>query len=218
MASKEAQLAAPKSHGNRSRGSSMTLGEKGPGCQAGWAYTACSEGLLSLMSKVRSVLLFSMLIQVATAAFIPFDNCLSESYKNNVPVPLQWVPLFVDATFDMTDPKHTLKVTMWGNVTGAFFNVTLPPANSSDWADLTKTDGKIIDEPDPGAENPMLTTLHSKINFLTYIPWNNNTNFCNTSLHNATCPLGPVFDGNSSRCVSGSQCWCRENWPSGSKC
>lgn len=182
----------------------MTPGEKG----TGWGYTRCSEGVPSLISRLRSVLLFSMLVQVATAAFIPFDNCLPESYKNNVPVPLQWVPLFVDATFNMTDPKHTLQVTMWGNVTGAFFNVTLPLANSSDWTDLTKTDGKIIDEPDPGSANPMLTTLHSKINFLTYIPWNDNTNFCNTSLHNATCPLGPVFDGNSSRYVPGPRCSC----------
>ncbi|KAK1828211.1 hypothetical protein QBC39DRAFT_374888 [Podospora conica] len=140
-----------------------------------------------------------MLVQVSTAAFIPFDNCLPESYKNNVPVPLQWVPLFVDATFNLTDPKHTLTVTMWGNVTGAFFNVTLPPADSPDWADPTKTDGKIIDEPDPGVPKPMLTTLHSRINFLTYIPWTDNFNFCNNSLHNATCPLAPVFDGNSSR-------------------
>jgi len=173
--------------------------EKGTSYQAGWGYTSRCGGLLSLFSRVRSVLLFSILIQVSAAAFIPFDNCLEESYKNNIPVPLQWVPLYVDATFNTTDPKHTLKVTMWGNVTGAFFNVALPPPGSPDWDDLTKTDGKIVDEPDPGVSNPMLTTLHSKINFLTYIPWNDNTNFCNSSLQNATCPLGPVFDGNASR-------------------
>ena len=168
---------------------------------AGSERTRRSKGPLSLVSSVKSVLVSSILAQVATAAFIPFENCLPESYKNNIPVPLQWVPLYVDATFNTTDPKHKLEVTMWGNVTGAFFNVTLPPASSPDWADPMKTDGKILDEPDPGAPNPMLTTLHSKINFLTYIPWNDNTNFCNTSLHNATCPLAPLFDGNSSRYV-----------------
>ncbi|KAL2137062.1 hypothetical protein VTI74DRAFT_9668 [Chaetomium olivicolor] len=82
---------------------------------------------------------------------------------------------------------------MWGNVTGAFTNVTLPPPESPDWADPKKTDGKIMDVPEPNSPNPKLTTLHSKIEMLSYEPWSENTNFCNTSLTNASCPLAPVF-------------------------
>lgn len=132
------------------------------------------------------------LVRPAAAAFVSFENCLPESYINNVPTPLQWVPRWVDASFDSSD-KHTLRVTMWGNVTGAYSDVTLPPANSSDWDDPTKTDGKIVDVPEPNSANPRLTTLHSKLEFLNYEPWSDNTNFCNTSLANASCPIAPVF-------------------------
>ncbi|KAK4128307.1 hypothetical protein N657DRAFT_561246 [Parathielavia appendiculata] len=133
------------------------------------------------------------LLRPAAAANVSFENCLSETYIKNVPTPLQWVPKFVDASFNSTDGKHTLRVTMWGNVTGAFTNVALPSAGSPDWQDATKTDGKILDEPEPNAPNPKLTTLHSRIDVLTYQPWSENTNFCNTSLANASCPLAPVF-------------------------
>jgi hypothetical protein len=141
----------------------------------------------------------STLVRPAAAAAVTFENCLPESYINNVPTPLQWVPYQVDASFNATDPKHTLRVTMWGNVTGTFTNVTLPPLDSPDWKDPKKTDGKILDEPEPNVPNPKLTTLHSKIEFLTYEPWSENTNFCNTSLANASCPLGPVFVDPNSR-------------------
>jgi hypothetical protein len=127
---------------------------------------------------------------------VPFENCLSDPYINNVPTPLQWVPMFVDAAFDTTDPKHTLRVTMWGNVTGASTAVTLPPPNSPDWADPSKTDGKILYEPEPNVPEPKITTLHSKIEVLTYEPWSEGTDFCNKSLTNASCPLAPVFNAN----------------------
>jgi hypothetical protein len=137
-------------------------------------------------------------LRPVAAATVPFENCLSESYINNEPTPLQWVPLWVDASFNATDPKNTLRVTMWGNVTGAFTNVTLPPPDSPDWRDDSKTDGKIQGVPEPDAQFPKLTTLHSKISVLTYEPWSDRTNFCNTSLTNASCPLAPVFvDANS---------------------
>ena len=141
----------------------------------------------------------SSLLSAAAAAAVPFENCLPESYVNNVPTPLQWVPQRVEASFNATDPKHTLRVTMWGNVKGTFTNVTLPPPDSPDWKDPTKTDGKILDEPEPDVPNPKLTTLHSKIEVLTYEPWSENTNFCNTSLVNASCPLAPVFVEANSR-------------------
>ncbi|AEO54234.1 hypothetical protein MYCTH_2296586 [Thermothelomyces thermophilus ATCC 42464] len=141
----------------------------------------------------------SVLLRPAAAATVPFENCLPESYVEHVPTPLQWVPEWVDASFEATGPKHTLRVTMWGNVTGSFTNVALPPPDSPHWKDPSKTDGKIVDEPEPDVPHPKLTTLHSKVEVLTYEPWRENTNFCNTSLVNASCPLAPVFvEANSS--------------------
>ncbi|KAK4239451.1 hypothetical protein C8A03DRAFT_32484 [Achaetomium macrosporum] len=154
---------------------------------------------LAVAAFIWPILVLSALLRPVSAAAVSFENCLSESYINNDPTPLQWVPRWVDAVFDATDPKHTLRVTMWGNVTGSFTNVTLPPAGSPDWQDPSKTDGKILDEPEPNVPNPKLTTLHSKIDVLNYQPWSQNTNFCNTSLVNGSCPLAPVFvEANSS--------------------
>lgn len=139
-------------------------------------------------------LILALLLQTASAVLIPFEDCLPDSYTSYSPTPLQWVPRFVDAVFDTENPTHNLRVTMWGNVTGATSNVTLPPASSPDWTDPTFTDGKILADPEPNAQNPKLTTLHSKVDVLTYEPWYQNTGFCNASLTNATCPLAPVFN------------------------
>ncbi|SPQ18968.1 71229c02-fcfd-414f-80fc-e6de379db464 [Thermothielavioides terrestris] len=139
------------------------------------------------------IVVSSAILRPVAAAAVSFQNCLSDSYVNNEPTPLQWVPMLVDAAFDTVNPKHTLRVTMWGNVTGSFTNVTLPPPGSPDWTNPNKTDGKILDEPQPDVPNPKLTTLHSKIDVLTYEPWSQNTNFCKTSLVNGSCPLAPVF-------------------------
>ncbi|KAL1875294.1 hypothetical protein VTK73DRAFT_10191 [Phialemonium thermophilum] len=126
---------------------------------------------------------------------VPFENCLSDSYRFNNPTLLQWVPLYVNASFNKSGKdRRRLEVTMWGNVTGSLFTGALPPPDSPDWSDPSKTNGKILDEPEPDSPHPKLTTLHSKVNFLSYEPWSENTNFCNTSLTNATCPLGPVFN------------------------
>ncbi|KAK3330297.1 hypothetical protein B0H66DRAFT_468502 [Apodospora peruviana] len=157
-----------------------------------------SRSPVSLAPGMALLLVLGVLCQPAAAAFVTWENCLPESYINNDPKPLQWEPYKVDASFNTTDPKHTLRVIMWGNVTGSSTNVTLPPANSSHWADPTKLDGKILNEPEPNVPNPKLTTLHSKVEFLTYEPWSENTNFCDESLGNASCPLAPVFNANTS--------------------
>lgn len=140
-------------------------------------------------------LILGVLCRPANAAFIAFENCLPESYVNNDPKPLQWVPAKVDASFDTIDPRHTLRIAMWGNVTGSATNVTLPPGNDTAyWSNPNKTDGKIVNEPEPNVPKPKLTTLHSKVEFLTYEPFSNGTDFCGHSLINASCPLAPVFD------------------------
>ncbi|KAI0147871.1 integral membrane protein [Hypoxylon sp. NC0597] len=130
---------------------------------------------------------------------VPFENCLDSKYiYSNQPqgeAQLQWVPLHVDAVFDTVNPAHNLRVTVWGNVTGRAGSDPLPSWDSPDWNDPSLVlNGKIQNEPDqsvPPAQRKV-TTLHSKVDVLTYEPWYLNSNFCD-SLLNGTCPLGPVF-------------------------
>ncbi|TEA16509.1 putative membrane protein [Colletotrichum sidae] len=129
---------------------------------------------------------FNKFLNPATAAFIPFDNCLSDNYQTSDH--LQWKPLYVDARFDA---DHTLRVLAWGNVTGSYTQGDRPAWNSSAWKDDKEQYGKIIEKP---SNNANLTTLQMKVNVLTYQPFFNKTNFCNDSLVNATCPLSPVFN------------------------
>ncbi|KAK3394526.1 hypothetical protein B0H63DRAFT_49047 [Podospora didyma] len=154
--------------------------------------------VLSLASIAAIALSLGGLVQPASAARVHFENCLQESYISHTPKPLQWTPMFVNASFDTTSPSHRLRVIMWGNVEGSYNNVSLPPSDSPDWTDPTKLDGKILDEPEPDSPSPKLTTLRTKIEVLTYEPWSNNTNFCNDSLEHGKCPLAPVFKVNSS--------------------
>ncbi len=137
-----------------------------------------------------------LFVRPAAAALITsYDNCLGDNYlAARNPVLLQWIPLYVDAAFDTQNPKHTLRVTLYGNVTGTLTTATLPPWDSPDWSDPNKTDGKIVREPEPDSASPKLTTLHTKVDVLTYEPWNHDYDFCLKSLTNATCPLGPVFN------------------------
>ncbi len=136
----------------------------------------------------------ALLARPAAAALVAFDNCLADNYQSaRNPVLLQWVPLYVDAAFDTQSPRRTLRVTMFGNVTGERTNDPLPAWDSPAWADANVTVGKIEREPDASSQAPKLTTLHAKLDMLTYEPWNADLDFC-TSLNNYTCPLGPVFN------------------------
>lgn len=140
--------------------------------------------------------LFTILaVTPALAVKIPFENCLSDSYRLSKPgnVPLQWDPLYADAVYDTKSNRHNLLVTVWGNVTGSQYNEALPPANDPYWTDETKTNGKIVDIPEPDAKDPKATTLYRKVNVLTYEPWNNRVNFCEDGMLNGTCPLAPTF-------------------------
>ncbi|CAK7564780.1 MAG: hypothetical protein SEPTF4163_002681 [Sporothrix epigloea] len=135
-------------------------------------------------------------IRPANAASVAFQNCLPDDYLDNEdPVLLQWIPLYVDASFsDVGNGNRKLLVTMYGNVTGSRTLAPLPPWNSPLWNDTSDTDGKIAREPDSTSSAPKLTTLHKKIEVLTYEPWNNDADFCAESLTNASCPLAPVFN------------------------
>jgi hypothetical protein len=134
-------------------------------------------------------------ITPATAAFINFQNCLSQAYQDTNPPALQFVPLFMDASFNTTDPSHQLMVTVWGNVTGAYSSTEfpLPPPNSRNWTDPNYTNGKIENLPYPRTR---WTTLSRKANVLTYEPWKESDRFCEV-LVNGTCPLAPSFTANA---------------------
>ena len=161
--------------------------------------------MLRLSGRLKCLFLLALQllwVQSATAVLIPFDNCLDKSYQMDKPTRLQWVPLFVDASFerfDGPDDRHTLKLTMWGNVTGvaASGNITLPsPDNSDFWKDPSKHDGKIVAVPEPESTQPKVTTLFTNINVLTYNEATERTDFCRQSLNQGTCPLAPVWDFN----------------------
>lgn len=151
----------------------------------------------STIRSLRSLVCLSLLSQPAAAVLLKkFDNCLEESIKDSNPRELQWIPLYVGATFDTKNKSHNLRVTVWGNVTGAY-NPTespaLPPWNSDDWSNPNVTNGKIVANPFPDSAN-LLTTLHSKINVVTYEPYKADFDFCKDALTNYSCPLGPVFN------------------------
>jgi hypothetical protein len=153
----------------------------------------------SSSSSLLGYLLFfvaSLWIIPASAVFIEFQNCLSDSYQNDSPKQLQFDPLFVDAVFNSTDSSHGLYVTVWGNVTGTDLTATLPPANDTDYwgSNQTSQGGKILPQVDDGANK--LTTLFNKVNVLTYLPWNGTYNFCE-ELINGSCPLAPSFNANA---------------------
>lgn len=143
------------------------------------------------------VLIASLWAVPASAAFIEFDNCLSDSYLNSNPPELQFVPKYVDAVFATETKSHNLLVTVYGNVTGSGPEIQkplLPPPNSSYWlGNSTDQGGKIIDIPDDGSSDPKITTLFNKLNFLSYQPYDNDDSFC-ANLLNASCPLGPSFN------------------------
>ncbi|KAL3424869.1 integral membrane protein [Phlyctema vagabunda] len=150
----------------------------------------------AMMSYVVA-LMACLFIQPGAAVFLDFQNCLSESYQHDTPLLLQFVPLFVDAVFNTTDPAHNLRVTVWGNVTGSLPLVALPGSNDTEyWNSNTTTAGKIVNVPDPEGANK-LTTSYNKVNVLTYEPWSQTLEWCK-QLVNGTCPLGPSFTANAS--------------------
>ena len=138
-------------------------------------------------------ILVSSLVSPVQAVLINFENCLSTAYQNNIPRALQFTPYFVDASFQTLDTARVFKATVYGNVSGSYTEVPLPPANNSAWTNPNITFGKIEDSPAPGT---YYTTLFNEINVLTYKPWNENVRFCG-KLVNASCPLAPRFFANA---------------------
>lgn len=155
-----------------------------------------SRHALSAANRAGSILVaLSLLLQPAVAVLIKqWSNCMPEPANSSEPKRLQWVPLYVGAEFGNHNSSHNLRVTVWGNVTGAYdTSVTLPAWDDPSWGDASFTDGKIVDNPFPTTA-ARLTTLHDTIDVLTYEPYSNDFDFCHAALTNASCPLGPVFN------------------------
>lgn len=149
------------------------------------------RSIVDSFGALLTIVFACLLIRPTSAVLIPFDNCLPDSYRNFHPLPLQWSPVYVDARFDTENPDHLLQIIVWGNVSGSLYKVDLPAKGDPLWNDSTHTDGKILDYTREGNK---VTTLASKVNFLTYEPFSNVSSFCNYSLVNGSCPLSPVFN------------------------
>jgi len=157
--------------------------------------------LLCPTSNVYTAGMFLILLLATVApvnaVLIPFENCLSESWQNDLPLRLQFVPEFVDATFNTTDSAHSLEVLAYINVNGTFPGTPMPPPPSDiDYWQGNDTDrgGKIVDVLLPDGPNK-ITTAATAITVLTYEPYSINRAFCQT-IENGTCPLAPRFDVN----------------------
>ncbi|OAA80655.1 integral membrane protein [Akanthomyces lecanii RCEF 1005] len=158
--------------------------------------------LLSGLTFTPLFLLYALLALLlaavpVSAVRIPFTNCLDEKYI--AAKKLQWQPVYADAKFDTTDPRHMLEIIVWGNVTGSQDPANPPPSLQEDpnrlyWKDDSNTNGKIVQTPNPNAAQPNATTLIRRVNVLTYRPVNERVNFCTQALNGGVCPLGPNFN------------------------
>ncbi|KAJ5109647.1 hypothetical protein N7532_002292 [Penicillium argentinense] len=134
-------------------------------------------------------------ISPAAAALLDFDNCLDKSILESYPLQLQFVPLDVGVTFDLSDPLHPLNVTVYGNVSGTADGSSYNyDPNDPQWTNSSSTYGKIVDL---SKSNNKYSTLLTAFDVLSYTPWSNPSRFC-SSLTQGDCPLGPVFNGNVS--------------------
>jgi len=156
--------------------------------------TCASKGTPSAFNLLLQMMLATVfLVQPSTAVFINFENCLSPNTINSNPQMLQFVPLYVWATFNSTTESHGLNVTVYGNVTGFTTEPPYPPSNALSWTDPTNVTGKI---PDVGVTNgkPLFTTFETSLNVLDYTPYSpNDVRFCNSSAL-TPCPFAPVFN------------------------
>ena len=149
----------------------------------------------SVFNILRTVLLVVVVhIRFSTAVFINFDNCLSPNIiHTNDPKPLQFVPLYVWATFNTSAKIYSLNVTAYGNVTGLAFKQPYPSPTDPQWTNPNDTVGKIADVYGSGP-NALYTTFTTEFNVLDYTPYAPEAaRFCNTSSVTA-CPLAPVFN------------------------
>ncbi len=151
------------------------------------------HAILCSFPLLMVTLLLSLLMSKTNATFINFENCLPGSIQNSTPLHLQFIPLHFYAHFNATEPSHNLNVTIYGNVSGLARDVTYPPPDDPQWGNTSQTVGKIVAVP----TNYRNTTILAGFDVLTYTPYSNALDFCNSLLGTGVaCPLGPVFDRN----------------------
>ncbi|KAG5926976.1 hypothetical protein E4U42_002754 [Claviceps africana] len=147
-----------------------------------------SRTMCSLMTVALCALLAAAPV---SAVRVRSTNCLPESFQNQNPPFIQWVPVEAEAKFDTRSNKHNFQYIVWGNVTGSLQRVKLPPPEDRDyWTNPDKINGKIINS--DNSENG--TTVKSAISMLSYTPWSHRSFFCGDALVNGSCPLPPVFN------------------------
>ncbi|KAJ5580279.1 uncharacterized protein N7459_006264 [Penicillium hispanicum] len=152
----------------------------------------------SRWSSVWWVALFCLVLSWASpaaAVLLDFDNCLDKAVLDSDPVQLQYVPLDVAVHFNLSDSLHPLNVTVYGNVSGtADGSSNYPSMYDPSWNNTNSTTGKIVDV---STANNMYTTLIPTFNVLSFVPWSNSSQFCESVIQ-GECPLGPVFNYNLS--------------------
>ncbi|KAI9372110.1 hypothetical protein BJX61DRAFT_508448 [Aspergillus egyptiacus] len=137
-----------------------------------------------------AVVVILTLLSSAYAALLEFENCLDTAVLDSDPKRLQFVPLDVAVTFNLSDPLYPLNVTVYGNVTGtADQSDDYPAPNDPQWTDTNATVGKIIDL---DVANNNYSTLISSIEVVSFTPYSHASRFCD-SVTQGDCPLGPVF-------------------------
>ena len=149
----------------------------------------------SIFNILRAILVAVLLpIRLSTAAFINFDNCLSPDRINSEdPKLLQFVPLFVWATFNTSGQSYNLNVTAYGNVLGLATSQPYPNETDPQWKNPNATLGKIPDVDGSGSD-ALYTTFTTEFNVLDYTPYAPDAErFCNTSSL-TPCPIAPVFN------------------------
>lgn len=140
--------------------------------------------------------LLSLLLTHASAALITsWENCLPDNILNSDPALLQWVPTFVNASFDRTAARgHGLNVTLYGNVKGQTIEGPYPPPDSPQWDNPNITFGKIVNI----SQTNKYTTLFQNYGILSYTSFASpGSPFCQATT-NVECPIAPKFDANAS--------------------
>ena len=89
---------------------------------------------------------------------------------------LQFDPLSATVTLNLTDPAHTLNITVYGNVTGQTTKDPLQPyTNKTYWDDPSQTNGRIIDKDNL---TNVYSTLFPKLYVLNYRNYATSERFC----------------------------------------
>lgn len=137
-----------------------------------------------------SIILF---VNRTSAVFINFENCLDPGIVNSNPLQLQFVPLFVWATFNTSSDSHNLNVTVYGNVSGIATQQPYPVLDDPQWTNPNETVGKIPDIAGP-PDDQKYTTFETSFHVLDYTPYAPDaTRFCNSSAL-LPCPIAPAFN------------------------